>query len=143
MSTFVNEMLEDNFLPEYVSQWLVSEGRRRHLLLASAIKAHLGPFGVTFSPDPETSALAGGYYIWIRLPDTLTSTQVCEGALKNQNLVLGSGETFAVPGGNSAAGELHRRLRLCFMWEDEGRLVEGVERLGLVIQDILGNHLSD
>ncbi|CAG7973148.1 unnamed protein product [Penicillium salamii] len=138
MSTFVNEMLEDNFLPEYIRDTLIPEGRKRHTLLASAVKAHLGPFGVTFAPDPETSALVGGYFIWLRLPDTLTSTQVCEWALRTQNLVLASGETFAVPGGDFSA-ELHHRLRLCFMCEDEGRLVEGVERLGLVIQDILGN----
>ncbi|KAJ5329901.1 hypothetical protein N7452_010291 [Penicillium brevicompactum] len=137
MSTFVNELLEDNFLPKYISEFLVPEGRRRHNALASAVKAHLGPFGVTFTPDPETSSLIGGYYIWIRLPDTLTSAQVCEEALQKQNLVLGSGETFAVPGGDFSAGELHRRLRLCFMWEDEGRLVEGVKRLALVIQSIL------
>lgn len=56
-----------------------------------------------------------------------------------QNLVLGGGETFAVPG-NVPGGDLHRRLRLCFMREDEGRLVEGVERLGLVIQNILTNN---
>lgn len=137
MSTFVNELLEDNFLPEYISEFLVPEGRRRHNALASAVKAHLVPFGVTFTPDPETSPLVGGYYIWIRLPDILTSAQVCEEALQKQNLVLGSGETFAVPGGDFSAGELHRRLRLCFMWEDEGRLVEGVKRLALVIQSIL------
>lgn len=138
MSTFVNEMLEDNFLPEYIRNTLIPEGRKRHTLLASAVKAHLGPFGVTFAPDPETSALVGGYFIWLRLPDTLTSTRVCEWALRTQNLVLASGETFAVPGGDFPV-ELHHRLRLCFMCEDEGRLVEGVERLGLVIQDILGN----
>lgn len=137
MSTFVNELLEDNFLPEYISGFLVPEGRRRHNILASAVKAHLGHFGVTFTPDPEISPLAGGYYVWVRLPDTLTSAQVCEDALNKQNLVLGNGETFAVPDGKSSAGELHRRLRLCFMWEDEGRLVEGVKRLALVIQSIL------
>lgn len=137
MSTIVNELLEDNFLPEYITNLLVPEGRRRHLLLASTIKMHLGHCGVSFTPDPETSPLAGGYYIWIRLPGTLTAAQVCEEALEKQNLVLGSGETFAVPGGGFTAGELHRRLRLCFMWEDEARLVEGVKRLGLVIQDIL------
>ncbi|CAG8892224.1 unnamed protein product [Penicillium egyptiacum] len=136
-STFINELLEDNFLPEYIANIIVPEGRRRHCLLASAIKTHLGHFGVSFTPDPETNPVAGGYYIWIQLPAVLTATQVCQEALELQNLVLGCGETFAVPGGNAPGGDLHRRLRLCFMWEDEGRLVEGVGRLGLVIQSIL------
>lgn len=59
-STFINELLEDNFLPEYIANILVPEGRRRHCLLASAIKTHLGRFGVSFTPDPETSPVAGG-----------------------------------------------------------------------------------
>ncbi|CAI7656618.1 unnamed protein product [Penicillium glandicola] len=138
-STFINELLEDNFLPGYITNILVPEGRRRHCLLASAIKTHLGHFGVSFTPDPETSPVAGGYYIWVQLPAALTATQVCREALEIRNLVLGSGETFAVPGGNTPGGDLYRRLRLCFMWEDEGRLVEGVERLGLVIESILTN----
>lgn len=94
---------------------------------------------MSFTPDPETSPVAGGYYIWVQLPPALTATQVCQQALEMQNLVLGSGETFAVPM-NASGGDLHRRLRLCFMWEDEGRLVEGVRRLGIVIQSILTNN---
>jgi DNA-binding transcriptional MocR family regulator len=138
MSTVINELLEDNFLPKYINDFLVPEGRRRHLRLASAIKEHLGPFGMSFTPDPEVSPLAGGYYIWVLLPDALTAARVCEEALKRQNLVLGCGETFAVAGGDGL-GDLHRRLRLCFMWEDEGRLVEGVERLGVVMREMLGH----
>jgi DNA-binding transcriptional MocR family regulator len=126
-------------LPRYITDILVPEGQRRHCILSSAIKTHLGHLGVSFTPDPETSPVAGGYYIWVRLPAALTATQVCREALEMQNLVLGGGETFAVPGGN-ATGDLHRRLRLCFMWEDEGRLVEGVERLGLVVRSILTNN---
>ncbi|KAJ5277132.1 hypothetical protein N7524_003285 [Penicillium chrysogenum] len=137
MSTFINELLEDNFLPGYITNILVPEGRRRHCLLASAIRTHLGHLGVSFTPDPEISPVAGGYYIWVQLPAALTATQVCQEALEMQNLVLGSGETFAVPGRNVPGGDLHRRLRLCFMCEDEGRLVEGVQRLGAVIQSIL------
>lgn len=59
-----------------------------------------------------------------------------------QNLVLGSGETFAVLRGNAPGGDLHRRLRLCFMCEDERRLTEGVGRLGVVIQSVLTNNGS-
>jgi DNA-binding transcriptional MocR family regulator len=140
MSTFINELLEDNFLPEYITNTLVPEGRRRHCLLASAIKTHLGHLGVSFTPDPEISPVVGGYYIWVQLPAALTATQVCRAALEMQNLVLGSGETFAVPGGNAPGRDLHRRLRLCFMCEDEGRLVEGVRRLGVVIQSTLTNN---
>ncbi|OQD82817.1 hypothetical protein PENANT_c019G03581 [Penicillium antarcticum] len=137
MSTFVNDLLEDGFLPRYITNVLIPQGQKRHRLLASAIKKHLGPLGVSFTPDPETSSVAGGYYIWAQLPVTLDATQVCQYALEEQKLVLGNGEVFAVPGRGSLGEDLHRRLRLCFMWEDEERLVKGIERLGAVIGDLM------
>ncbi|KAJ5434867.1 Pyridoxal phosphate-dependent transferase major region subdomain 1 [Penicillium cf. griseofulvum] len=105
MSTFINELLEDNFLTRHITDTLVPEGQRRHCILSSAIKTQLGNLGVSFTPDPETSPVAGGYYIWLQLPAALTATQVCREALEMQNLVLGGGEIFAVPGGN-ALGEI-------------------------------------
>ncbi|KAJ5991466.1 Pyridoxal phosphate-dependent transferase major region subdomain 1 [Penicillium canescens] len=139
MSTFINELLEDHFLPGYIADALIPLGRKRHRLLASAIKRYLGPLGVSFTPDPETSPVVGGYYIWVQLPVTVNATRVCHYALEEQNLVLGNGEVFAVPGRDSLGRDLHRRLRLCFMWEDEERLVEGVERLGAVIENLIDN----
>ncbi|KAJ5776649.1 Pyridoxal phosphate-dependent transferase major region subdomain 1, partial [Penicillium nucicola] len=137
MSTFINELLEDHFLPEYITNVLIPQGRRRYDVLASAIKKHLGHLGVSFTPDPETTSVVGGYFIWIQLPVALNATQVCRSALEEQNLVLGTGEFFAVPGRASVERDLHRRLRLCLMWEDEERLVEGVERLEAVIESLI------
>jgi DNA-binding transcriptional MocR family regulator len=139
MSTFINELLEDHFLPGYIADVLIPQGRKRHRLLASAIKKYLGPLGVSFTPDPETGSVVGGYYIWVQLPVTVNATRVCHCALEEQNLVLGNGEGFAVPGRDSLGRDLDRRLRLCFMWEDEERLVEGVERLGAVIENLVDN----
>jgi DNA-binding transcriptional MocR family regulator len=142
MSTFINELLEDGFLPEYITNVLIPQGRKRHRLLSSAIKRHLGPLGVSFTPDPETDPVVGGYYIWVQLPATVDATRLCQYALGEQNLVLGNGEIFAVPGQDSLGKDLQRRLRLCFMWEDEERLVEGVERLGAVLKGLIESNLS-
>jgi hypothetical protein len=84
------------------------------MCLASAIQEHLCPLGVLVNPDPEVSPLMSEYYIWVQLPDALTAARVCDEAFKKQNLVLGWGETSAVPGGDGL-GDLNCETRLCFM----------------------------
>jgi DNA-binding transcriptional MocR family regulator len=110
--------------------------------MVSTIRKRLTPLGVTFSPDPERITVIGGYCIWVKLPVSLDADKVCEKALDTQNLDLGNGNLFAVPGGGSQCVDLHRCLRLCFMWEDDEHLVEGVNRLAIVIEALLESKQS-
>lgn len=142
MSTFVNDLMETNTLQQHISTKLVSEGRRRYSLMVSIIRKRLTPLGVTFSPDPERATLIGGYYVWVKLPVPLDADQVCQKALETQNLDLGNGSLFAVPGGGSRDADLYRSLRLCLMWEDGEYLVEGVDRLAKVIEALLKSEES-
>lgn len=145
MSTFINEMLETNTLQQFISTKLVPEGHRRYSLMISAIRERLTPLGVTFSLDPEQTTLVGGYYVWVKLPNPLNANQVCQKAIDTQNLELGNGGLFSVPGGGSRDADLHRSLRLCFMWEDDEHLIEGINRLAIVIKSLLDseqNHRS-
>ncbi|KAJ5460375.1 uncharacterized protein N7458_001927 [Penicillium daleae] len=142
MSTFVNDLMETNTLQQHISTKLVSEGRRRYSLMVSIIRKRLTPLGVTFSPDPERATLIGGYYVWVKLPVLLDADQVCQKALETQNLDLGNGSLFAVPGGGSRDADLYRSLRLCLMWEDGEYLVEGVDRLARVIEALLKSEES-
>lgn len=137
MSTFVNELLKSNSLQQHISTKLVPRGRQRFSCMISSIRERLVPLGVTFMPDPERTDLVGGYYVWLKLPITLHADRVCQEALERQNLLLGNGSLFAVPGRDSSGVDLHRSLRLCFMWEDEEHLVEGVSRLAIVIENLL------
>lgn len=133
MSTFINELLESGFVQQYLTTELIPEGRRRYTTMSSAVGEFLLPLGVTFSPDHGKGAMAGGYYIWLNLPVPLTAAEICQNAERTQNLVVGSGDLFIVPG-YLAPEIVHRGLRLCFMWEDTERLVEGVKRLAVVIK---------
>jgi DNA-binding transcriptional MocR family regulator len=65
------------------------------------------------------------------------AAEVCRRASETQNLTLGCGDVFEVPGSRSPEKELRRSLRLCFMWEDEKRIVEGTQRLAHVIKKLL------
>lgn len=137
MSTFINELLETDTLQQHLSTKVVPEGHRRYSLMVSTIRKHLTPLGVTFSPDPERTTMVGGYYVWVKLPVPLDADQVCERALDTQNLEVGNGNLFSVPGRRSQCVDRQRCLRLCFMWEDDEHLVEGVNRLATVIKALL------
>ena len=78
---------------------------------------------------------AGGYFVWLTLPGSLSSSKVCDEA-KRVNLILGNGTVFAVPG-NDIPDLLRRQLRLCYMWVDEGDIEDGIVRLAEVIQSVL------
>ena len=76
--------------------------------------------------------MVGGYFIWLSLPAPLQAEEVAICAKRDQNLVIAPGPIFAVTGDETAVA-LVRNVRICFSWEEEGRLAEGIRRLGQVI----------
>ncbi|KAI0022137.1 Aspartate/tyrosine/aromatic aminotransferase [Xylariomycetidae sp. FL0641] len=96
----------------------------------------------------------GGYFVWLTLPASSSSPAAAAAAGGNRGerrrrrpwppaaavaarcaadeaLLLGAGGLFEVHGDEQGA-RFPRALRLCFAWEDEDDLVEGVERLARV-----------
>ncbi|KAI1170825.1 pyridoxal phosphate-dependent transferase [Nemania sp. FL0916] len=65
-----------------------------------------------------------------------TAQAIAERCRADEALMIGNGELFAVHG-DEAAARFERGMRLCFAWEDEADLVDGVERLGRVIRAML------
>ncbi|KAB8232889.1 aminotransferase-like domain-containing protein [Aspergillus alliaceus] len=137
MSTFINDMLENGSLDKHINETLLPAYSRRAYALTAAITQHLLPLGVTFGSGSETYSVSGGYFIWLKLPDSVNAREIAEMALKEQNLVIAEGELFAVPGSSVTGNDLGHRLRLCFAWEKEANLNEAVERLSQVIQKAL------
>lgn len=116
--------------------------------MLQAVKRELGPLGVTVLEDNRTGAerkegqpaLFGGYFLWLQLPDTtpFTAKEVAERALEEEKLVVSPGENAEVSGdGETASIRFPRHLRVCFSWEEEEDLVEGVERLGRVVRKMM------
>ena len=96
----------------------------------AAVEKHLIPLGVTL---PQASRdVAGGYFIWLSLPAPLQAEEVAILAKRDENLVIAPGPIFAVKGDERAV-DLVRNVRICFSWEEEGKLAEGIRRLGQVI----------
>ncbi|CEL10043.1 hypothetical protein ASPCAL13170 [Aspergillus calidoustus] len=132
MSTFINEMLEPAgddtcAMTRHIVDKLIPAYARRHSLLTTAIKEHLSPVGV-ISPIEDKYHVAGGFFLWLRLPPTLTSAEVVAAA-RQDGVVIGDGAVSALPEGNSRCGTYGDMIRLCFAWVDEGQLVEGVRIL--------------
>ena len=98
-----------------------------------AIDSHLVPLGVQLS-QPHRDA-AGGYFVWISLPRPLRGARVAQQARDKENLIVAQGEMFEVPGDPDGVRFPHD-LRLCFSWETEESVVEGIRRLGAVLREL-------
>ena len=141
MSTFINELLEDKSLQRHIAETIIPAGSRRYALMISAINENLASLGVTFLSDTEHQLAIGGYYVWIELPLPFNAAQVCKIALDCYNLVLGEEGLFIVPS-TTPQTSIQQHIRLCFMWEAEENLAEGVKRLGSVLRMLRENPLS-
>ncbi|KAK3398825.1 pyridoxal phosphate-dependent transferase [Sordaria brevicollis] len=146
-AALIHEILSSGELERHLTEVVRPALQRRHALMLSTVKSILGPLGITCIEDNRTGPhrtadsppLFGGYFLWLRLPDTLpfTAKEVAERALEEEQLVVSPGENAEVSGegeGGEARVRFPKCMRVCFSWEEEGDLVEGVERLGAVIR---------
>lgn len=109
---------------------------KRYYRLMEAVREHLLPLSVTIPSTPE---VAGGYFIWVQLPAPLRASELARIALEKYNVKVATGNLFQVPGDPSADPEaFEREIRLCFAWEQEGNLTEGVCRLASAVRNTLG-----
>ena len=99
-----------------------------------AIKDHLLPLGVTL---PQANDMVGGYFIWLSLPAPIRAEEVAVRAQQDENLIVAPGRIFAVYGDETAV-DLERKVRICFSWEQEAMLAEGIRRLAQVIGSMQG-----
>ncbi|KAL5364721.1 pyridoxal phosphate-dependent transferase [Aspergillus floccosus] len=136
MSTFVNELLINDFISTNIVSNLLPTYKRRYSILESAVRTHLLPLGVTFSPAQSSRSSAGGFFLWLQLPSPLTAAQVSEAASREENLRFGMGQFSALPEGNERYGRYENMIRLCFSRIDEDRLTEGVIRLAAVLRKL-------
>jgi len=134
-ATFITYLLQNGELQDHIAETLIPSFSRRHKLLSQAIEEHLEPLNVRMYKDARIS---GGYFIWVTLPEAVLADTVVSRAKICENLIIASGSLFEVWGDENAVRSGHC-LRLCFAWETEENLFEGVRRLQRVIEAILGD----
>lgn len=137
-ATLVCEMLRGGDLARHIDGACRPSLRRRHALMMRAVHERLDRFGVEVrdgNPGGEDGAAEtyGGYFMWLTFPDGPAAADIAERALHEENLIVSPGHMFEVKGDEKSVG-FKTSIRLCFSWEDEEDIVEGVARLGRVVQ---------
>ncbi|KAI9739280.1 MAG: hypothetical protein M1834_007493 [Cirrosporium novae-zelandiae] len=130
-ATFVSEVLKSGDLENHILHTLQPAYASRYHSMMKAIEKELLPLGVTLT-QPERD-VAGGYFIWLSLPEPLQADELAEVAKRKENLIVAPGSIFAVVGDEQGIN-LDRDIRLCFSWEEEEKLSEGIRRLGSVMR---------
>lgn len=94
--------------------------RARRDAMLEALQAHM-PEGVRWT-KPE-----GGMFIWVTLPDTLDGADLLKQSLESERVAFVPGHAFF------ADGSGRNTLRLSYSTSTEGKIAEGIERLGQLI----------
>lgn len=125
------EAIESGQLDSHIDEVLKPALQRRSQSLLGAIKNFLVPLGMQVGGALDE--VTGGYFIAMKLPARIDSKLLCDRAEHEQGLLLACGKLFAVHGDdNVASGEGF--VRLCFAYEDENRLVDGVKRMAVLLE---------
>ncbi|KAG8525195.1 putative secondary metabolism biosynthetic enzyme [Bacidia gigantensis] len=129
---------EGRWLNEHIGGTLVPAYRQRRGVMVREIGNVLGPLGCKCVDGGEggREALVGGFFVWVALPEGLKGTEVARSATEWQNLVVCPGTWFTVTG-DVGKDDYEGLLRLSFSFVSELDLVEGVRRLGNVIEALL------
>ncbi|KAF1914489.1 hypothetical protein BDU57DRAFT_519514 [Ampelomyces quisqualis] len=100
--------------------------------MVEVINRELIPLGVRL---PQTDRdVVGGYFIWLTLPESVQGAVLAQRANDEENVVVAQGDIFEVPGDTEHLGTAFGNdIRICFAWEDEDMLAEGISRLATVI----------
>jgi DNA-binding transcriptional MocR family regulator len=129
-------MLATPTLQEHILHTLQPAYARRYHAMMTAITQRLLPLGL--STLQANAHVAGGYFVWLTLPEPLRSETITRKAAEEQDLIVSDGNTFQVQGDEDSGISFDNNIRLCFSYETEEHLVEGVERLARLIRTELG-----
>src|SRR5271154_2058697 len=101
-ATFIHEMLATEDLQRHLLNELQPAYFRRFHKMLQAIQQDLLPLGVTM---PQTDRnVAGGYFIWLTLPNGLSAEALAKRTLSEESLVIAPGPLFKVQGEDSSRG---------------------------------------
>ena len=108
--------------------------QRRHALIVSALKRHLGDFvDVIQESSVAGTGWYGGYFVWLRLRNGRSAAEVARRAKLDENLIVAPGSLFEVKGDQESV-QFGHNVRLCYSWEDEQNILDGIKRLARVLK---------
>ena len=125
-------LCHSSFAQLMVREYLASQPWRQQVklfceLYAERRDAMLGALAASMPPGCRWTRPAGGFYVWLKLPDGLDSKTMLPRAI--------SGRVAYVPGtGFYADGGGANYMRLSFCYPEPSRIREGVRRLASVVE---------
>lgn len=130
-------LISSGELEDYLEKTVRPALQRRHALMMDAIHRYLTPLGdVKVRESGLLGARTyGGYFVWLTLAGGVSARVVADKALRDANVIVGSGDMFQVHGDEERLS-FDGAIRLTFSWESEEDIVEGVRRLGDVIRKV-------
>ena len=103
--------------------------------MIQAIQKYLVPLGVRVGEvSSQGNDVYGGYFIWLELPETVAAENVASRSKQEENLIVAPGKIFEVS--NDPSIKFEHSLRVCFSWEGEEDLEEGIVRLARVVSNV-------
>ena len=138
-SATIASLMRTGELDRHLSQVVRPALQWRHHLMARAVETHLHEYVEILCGGAESASSPaetyGGYFLWLKLRRSdISAGALAKRALVTENLVIAEGPLFKVKG-DEQGPQFDEHIRLCFAWEDEPSLVEGVKRLANVFQD--------
>lgn len=132
-------------MEEHIREVLIPTYKARCAILQRAIEEYLGPLGVKIDigrpynvqTGIEAEQVKGGFFIYITFPEDIAADDVAAVALKDYNLRFLASGAMQVRGSKGRSNEalLRRGARLCWAWEEESMIIEGVKRIASVLKD--------
>lgn len=138
-ATIVSEMMQRGDLRLHIDGACRPALQRRHALMMRAVHERLDRFDIevldaNVGADGEEKAY-GGYFVWVTFPKGPAAVDIAKRAMDEENLIVSPGHMFEVKGDEESVG-FKNSIRLCFSWEEEDDMVEGVARLGRVVESL-------
>ncbi len=135
-ATIMSEQLRSGDLESHIEHVLKPAYKKRYEVMMDAIQTALVPLGVKVGEASYgTEQVFGGYFIWLELPPGANADEIAARAKQQENLIVAPGRLFEVSTDSSVKFE--NSIRLCFAWEAEEDMKEGIVRLGRVVKATL------
>ncbi|KAL0944606.1 aminotransferase [Colletotrichum truncatum] len=136
---FMAEMLKSGVIQKHIDENTRPALAKRHKVMMNAVDEYiLRPFGGGIKMKQsslEGAGIYGGYFVWFSLPEGMSSREAAARAKDTEELIIGHGGQFEVHGDEDSV-RLGREIRLCFSWEPEDDIVEGIQRLARVLKSM-------
>jgi DNA-binding transcriptional MocR family regulator len=135
VATMMAELLRSGELERHIKEVLNPAYEKRYGIMTRAIRQHLVPLEIKQGEvTADGKDIFGGYFLWLELPRDVSAKVVADVAKVEENLIVAPGYIFEVE--NDPSIKFQNSIRLCFSWEEEADLEDGIERLARVVRNV-------